>query len=547
VTSSGVELLIVNARPWSEGARIEGADALAIGGGRILALGRQAEIASLAGPATRRWDARGATVTPGLTDAHIHLESWARSRTELALGDCATRAAALARTAAFALAHSGMGALIGRGWNEEAWSELPDRAALDAVTGDRPTLLHRHDFHSLWVNSAALRAAGVTRATPDPDGGRLERDAAGEPTGIVREHAVRLFSALELPESDAVRQAALTSAVQVLHRAGITGVHDFEGAGAMRRLSDPARERALPLRILMHLSHAELDAALALGLTSGIGNDDFRIGAVKLFADGTLGSRTAALLAPYDDAATTGWDLIPAAELTEIVRRAFAGGLSVAIHAIGDRACRHSLDAFEAAGSARGRVALMPRIEHAQLVDDRDLPRFAALGIAASMQPSHCISDRDAAERAWGTRCSRSYPWERLLTSGALLAFGSDAPVEPPDAALGLGAAVTRMRPGRDAAPFVPAQRVSLDVALRAYTEAPARLAGQWPRLGRLAPGALADVVVWADDLHARPAASLHAARVAATFVAGHLVHTDESAGEDAVSLRGVVTAGGSA
>jgi predicted amidohydrolase YtcJ len=288
------------------------------------------------------------------------------------------------------------------------------------------------------------------------------------------------------------------------------------------------------VRVLMHLPHAGLDTALAEGVTSGSGDAMFRIGAVKLFADGTLGSRTAALLEPYDGTADCGMELIPPADLRRDVARALAGGLAVAIHAIGDRACRSALDAFEAAGAALRRPALPSRIEHLQLVDDRDLPRLERLGVAASVQPTHLTSDIELVERWWSGRRARAYPYRTLADSGALVAFGSDAPVEPPDPAGSIHAAVTRQRPnGHPAGGFVPAQRMTLDAALACSTAAPARLAGLAHELGNLAPGSHADLVVWNLDFLAMPPERLAEARPSATVLAGRVAFR---AGEEAVA-----------
>lgn len=534
MTRPRAEMMIVDARVWTDGRLLADVDALAVAEGRILAVGRSAALATLAGPATVMLDARGGTVTPALTDAHIHLVAWARSRGALELFDCDSRAAALARVAEHLAAHPGTGTLVGRGWDANRWTEAPDRAALDRVTGDRPVLLHSKDFHSLWVNRAALARAGVTRATPDPAGGRLERDAVGDPNGVVREHAVRLFAALAPAEDDAADLARVRDAVGALHAEGITAVHDFEAASEQRVLRALTRGGGPRVRVLMHLHHGGLDHALALGLASGTGDDLFRIGAIKLFADGALGSQTAALLEPYQGSTDRGLELIPPAELAALVGRAAAGGLATAIHAIGDRAVRSALDAFAAAGGALRGTALAPRIEHVQLLDPADLPRFAALGVAASMQPLHCPSDIDNARRHWGARVERSYPWRSLLEGGARLAFGSDAPVEPPSTAAGLHSAVTRQRAdGTPAGGFTPAQRLTLDQALTAYTEGPARLAGAWPRLGRIAPGAIADLAVWSADLHRLPPAALASARVMATVMDGAIVYRRDAAGAD--------------
>jgi predicted amidohydrolase YtcJ len=512
-------LLIVNGRVWSDG-RLDGdADAVAVADGRVLAVGRSADLAPLAAAGAERIDAAGATVTPGLVDAHLHLLAWARSRDEVALGGAASRREALGRIAAFLAGRPGPGPASGRGWDAGAWSEPPDRASLDAVGGERAVLLHSRDYHALWVNGAALRAAGVTRITPDPPGGRIERDATGEPTGVVREHAVRLFApqlAAAVRGSDPDR---LDAAVRWLHAQGITAVHDFEDLEAIRALralrDDPGRPR---LRVVAHLPAEGLDEALAAGLASGAGDDWLRTGTLKLFADGTLGSRTAALLEPYEGAADSGMDLSPPAELARTAVRAAAGGLAVAIHAIGDRAVRSALDAVAAAAAVGPPCALPSRIEHAQLVHADDLPRFARLRAWASMQPTHCVSDIEPARWGWGARVERSYPWRALLDAGATLVFGSDAPVEPPRPAAWLHAAVTRQRAdGTPRGGFTPGQRIGLDDALRACTAAGVA--------ARVARGVPADLVVWDADLHRLPASLLYNARPACTLIAGEIVH----------------------
>ncbi len=527
--SARADLLILNARPWTDGAPVAGADALVVGAGRVLALGRAEELAPFVHRGTERIDARGATVTPGLWDAHLHLLTWARARAEVQLAGTRSRAEALARVRAWLAAHPGDGPLVGRGWDANGWPERPDRATLDTVTGARPALLHSKDFHTLWVNSAALRAAGVRRASPDPDGGCFERDGAGEPSGIVREHAVRAFAALEVaarPDDAAARGALLREAATALNACGVTAVQDMDPLDLDRDEPWPLRDaRAATLRAFAAVGHRDLDRALARRPAYAGAAGRTGLGPLKLFADGTLGSQTAALLEPYSGGGS-GMELMSRDELRTTIARALAGGLAVAVHAIGDRAVRHALDAFEAAGEARARAPLPCRIEHAQLVHPDDLPRFAALGVAASLQPLHCTSDQELAERHWGAHREFVYPWASLLARGTLLAFGSDAPVESPSVAAGLHAAVTRQRadgtpPGRDAA----RERVTLDQALRAYTEGPARLAGTWPAAGRLAAGASADVVVWSDDLHALPPAALALAAPVLTLFDGAVVH----------------------
>lgn len=524
------DLVLRNAKVWTGGRVLAGVDAVAITGGAIAAVGRSRDLAD----AAETMDAQGATVTPGLTDAHIHLLAWARSLGELDLAGAASAAEVARRVGA---ASPREGAIIGRGWDEFRWPEPPHRSVLDRVLPGVPVLLHRHDFHALWVNGETLRRAGITRATVDPAGGVIERDASGEPTGLLQENAVRLVAGIAPVPDEASDRERLRRAIARLYAQGVTAVHVFEGSRSRRRLREVARGDACALRVLMHLPHASLDAALAAGVKSGAGDTRFRIGAIKLFADGTLGSRTAALLAPFCDTGTTGMELISPRDLVELVGRGAAGGLATAIHAIGDRAVRSALDAFQAAGEHRSTPALPGRIEHVQLLDPADLPRFGRLGVAASLQPTHAISDREVVERAWADRLDRAYPWETLRAAGARLAFGSDAPVEPADAPRTLHAAVTRTGiSGTPAGGWTPRETLSLDVALTASTEGPARLAGNWPALGRLAEGAEADVVLWDRDLHACPPAQLHEAKSALTILAGRVVHTAETVARGAAA-----------
>ena len=526
--ANGVALLVVHARLWPD-ARWRGADAVFVRNGRISSVGRTRDLVA-AVPHAPRIDAHGATLTPGLCDAHIHFVPWAQGRRQADLLGAATRAEALARVRAALDAVPGDAPVVGRGWDAMGWEAEPDRAALDAIAPARPLLLHSHDFHSLWVNSAALRAAGVNRTTPEPEGGRIERDAAGEPTGVAREHAVRAFEALTERAGPAIDAELLDAGAAALHANGITAVHDYQ-----RNATDMARMRALAgrwrLRVLQHFGEEQMDALVAAGLASGVGDAWFRVGALKLFADGALGSRTAALLEPYDDGHGLGIVMIPREELAAIVVRAARAGCSAAVHAIGDRAVRDTLDAFAAARASAPPPPLPTRIEHVQLLHPDDLPRFAALGVRASMQPQHATSDAFAATAAWGARCALAYPWRSLEASGVPLAFGSDAPVEPPLPWLGLHAAVTRTRPdGTPAGGFVPEQRIGLDSALAAYTSGAAELAGHAGRLGTLEPGAEADLVLWDRDLHAARADELALARPAVTVLGGEIVYVSSLA-----------------
>ena len=538
-------LLIVNGRLWS-GVPLA-ADAVLARNGRIVAVGRAAELVDV-WPGALTFDADGGTVTPGLTDAHIHFVPWARARRQPDLSAASTRDAALAQVAAalraLPAAAGSLDPLVGRGWDESTWQAPPERAALDALAPERAVLLHRHDFHALWVNSAALRAAGIDRTTPDPAGGWFERDAAGEPTGVVRENAVRAFQALEEQAAPAFGDELFADAAAALHAEGVTTVHDFQ-----RTHDDWLRMRTLAarglLRVLQQVGLEQVREHERAGLAGGAGDERFMTGSLKLFADGTLGSRTAAMLEPYDDADGCGMELLSRRELSALVGEAAASGFSVTVHAIGDGAARNALDAIAAHHAALARLPLPPRIEHVQLLADVDLPRFAALGVAASMQPQHAITDAPVARRAWGSRCRNAYPWRALLDSGARLAFGSDAPVEPPLARLGLAAAVARV--GADGEPFEPAQAIPLDAALVAYTQGAAALANGRLGTGTLEAGAPADIVVWDRDLHAAGPDALAGARPRLTALAGEIVYDSRRSGiMDGEPRQTVVRARGS-
>jgi predicted amidohydrolase YtcJ len=527
-----LDLMIFNAGLWSRGSRIEGSDAIGVVDGSIVAVGPRRTLEDLCGPRSRRIDARGGTVTPGICDAHLHLVAWARSLHEVRLDGLGSRQAVI--DALLERAHETPEdlPLIGRGWASDGWDAPPDREVLDAAMRDREVLLHSRDYHALWVNSAAMASAGIHRGTADPPGGLIERRPSGEPTGVFREHAARFFDGLIPVPAVETDLGLVQDAVERLLSQGVTSVHDFEGdaeADVLQAMSTGGGPR---LRVLMHRPKSSLERLLEHG--SPLGDEWFAWGALKLFADGTLGSRTASMLEPYDGTEERGLTLIPPDELKGLVGRSVRGGLSVAIHAIGDHAVRVALDAFESCGSALGRLRLPPRIEHAQLVDDSDMRRFVELGVAASMQPQHCVTDRPLVERLWSQRVSGSYPWRTLLDAGATLAFGSDAPVEPPVPSLGLHAAVTREGTERPGDSFVPAQRIALDEALTAYTETPARLSAQWPRCGSLAPGSVADLVVWDGDLHRLAPSQLPEAEPAFTVLSGQVVF--ERAGVGAAS-----------
>ena len=490
-------------------------EAVAITGGRIVAAGSRDEIDALVGPRTRQLElSPDEAALPGLTDAHLHLAEGGLSaeRIDLTASRSIDEALEEVRRAHTTLPPGAW--LEGHGWDADRLGGWPTAASLDSVAPGRRTAIWAHDHHALWVSPAALEAGGINELTSDPEGGLIRRDAAGRPTGVLHETASRLVTGVVPPPAMDAAERAVVALARGLVALGVVAVHD-PGALSMqtglgpifagyRRLSDRGE---LPVRVHVSVREEQLDAAIEAGLRSGDPLGDprgrARMGWLKLFADGTLASRTAALLQPIEP--EPGAPLPPGTErgmfttsperLAELAGEAADAGIACQIHAIGDRAVRAALDAL---GPTRARASLVPRVEHVQLVDPADVPRFRAGGVAASVQPIHLRTDAAAARRLWGSRAEAfGYAWGALARAGAQLAFGTDAPVEPIDPWPGLAMAVTRRDAswGTDAPMFGSSQALSLDQSLRAACIGPAVLAAERDR-GRLVAGQRADLVV---------------------------------------------------
>jgi predicted amidohydrolase YtcJ len=452
--------------------------------GRIIATGAAARAA--AGADARVHHLRGRAF-PGFGDAHLHLEWMARSASEVHLAGATTRREALARVRSFAGRLDRAAWVSGRGWCNDDWSDDPSplkRDELDEAGGGRPVLLVRKDGHSACLSSAALVAAGLARDSPDPAGGVIDRDAHGELTGMLREEACNVAGRAVPPPSNAEFDAALVTVLRGLARDGLTAVHTMDSPRLFRSLQRLHREHRLPIRVVWNLPVAELAAAQAVGITSGFGDWRLRVWGVKAYLDGSLGSRTAEML-DGSGVAVTGQE-----ELIDMVTRCAAAGLNVCLHAIGDGAVRRALDALERARDARG--LWRPRIEHAQCVDPVDIPRFARVGVIASMQPVHAVSDRSVADAQWPGRTAYSYAWGALQRAGATLAFGSDSPVEDPSPLAGIDAATT----WRSRAGWHPELALTRAAAVRAYTYGVAYAAGMEADVGALRRGMLCDMTV---------------------------------------------------
>jgi predicted amidohydrolase YtcJ len=532
--SAAPDLIIFNARIHTVNPAQPWAEAIAIRKHRIVAVGDSAAVCALAQPGTRQIDAGGGLVLPGMCDAHIHFHWWSLSLRELNLAQTRSRGEFLAMIAARSRQSGPTDWITGGGWNESWWGEVafPTAAELDAVTGaEQPTLLHRSDMHSSVANSAALRLAGIGAQTPNPSGGAIDRDAQGRPTGILREMAAWMVREHLPGVSEEVRDRALLAGMATLHRLGITALHsqrvkdDNDGMLEYRSLLRLRAADRLRLRINANVAAHHLGHVAALGLRSGFGDDLLRLGHVKFFIDGSLGTRTAWMLAPFtqqapDEPANSGLVVTSPAELAVGFRQAMELGFPVSVHAIGDRANRVVLDIFEELADAGLVTATPNRIEHVQTIDLSDLPRLGKLGITASVQPLHAPDDMDTADRYLGERGAGTYAFRSLLDSGALLALGSDAPVADPNPFLGIHSAVYRQRTERMPAPAWHAeQSISVAEAVYGYTMGAARAAGWEKAIGSLEVGKYADLVLLDRDLFAIEATGRRTTEIAETQV----------------------------
>jgi predicted amidohydrolase YtcJ len=503
------------------------ASALAILDGRIAAVGSDSDVWSAVGSDRPTVDVGGRLVLPGLIDAHLHWASYALARRQVQLEPDLSLAEVVRRTRDHAARASSRGWVLGRGWDQSHWDRWPTAADLDGPIGHRPVALTRKDGHAVWVNSAAMVAAGISVATPNPSGGEIVR-LDGSPTGILKENAIRLVQeAIPVPDVDE-RQAAMVNAWPDAWCQGLTACHDMgylAGSALFRDLSTLRDAGELGLRFVWYLPLDLLDEAIALGLRSGLGDEWLRVGGLKLFLDGTLGSQTADLLAPYaGQPGNCGIATMPYESFCDVIRRAADAGLATAVHAIGDGANHKALDGFaELAGSSSPQYAgLRHRIEHAQLLDPADLTRFAEVRVIASMQPMHATADMAMADHWWGPRAAMAYAWRTLLDGGTHLAFGSDAPVETLDVFAGVHAAVTRQSANHEPrGGWHPEQRTTVHEAIAAYTTGASWAAGTEDQLGSLTTGHRADLIVLDRDPFSVPPADLMRTRVLATMIEG--------------------------
>ncbi len=522
--------LLVNATFYTFNPAQPTVQALAIGNGKILAAGSREEAEAALPLNAKRIDLHGLTALPGLTDSHLHLQHFALG---LQYVDCETltREECLQRVKHKAENTPPHTWIRGHGWNQNVWEEgFGNANLLDEITPNHPVYLTAKSLHAAWVNSLALRLAGIDENTPDPPDGRIQRDENGQPTGILFESAMALVEKV-IPEATLpqVRQA-IESAQPHLWSMGLTGVHDFDRRLCFLALQELEEAGYLKLRVVKSIPLENLEEAVEVGLRSGFGSPWLRIGSVKCFADGALGPQTAAMLQPYEGSLTdTGILFLDAEEIVEIGQRAAASGLSLAIHAIGDRANHEVIKAYAQLRRfehEQNRPHLRHRIEHVQVLHPDHVPLLAQHDIIASIQPIHATSDMDIANRYWGERARFAYAFNSLAALGTRLTFGSDAPVESPNPFWGIHAAVTRQRHNGLPSPegWYPQERLSLHRALEAYTVAPAYTAGREKELGKLQPGYYADLILLEEDPFQLPPQRLFEIRPLKTMIAGEWV-----------------------
>jgi predicted amidohydrolase YtcJ len=527
--------VVVAARPDG----IETAEAIGVADGRVVSAGSDRDVVEAAAPGALVIDARDAAIVPGIHDFHLHLVGMARGRRALILGE-ARNPVQLVELVSRRAARVPEGAWVtGHGWTE-ASLDVGALAGLEAAVGERPAFLSSQDGHSAWASAAARRRAGLSAATPDPVDGRVERGPSGEPNGILREGATEMVRRIAGRLQGELLADALDETLSELAGWGVTGAtdagdyDDANGIGAYAAFGDSfsslaelASMIAPRLRLTLDIPTDAIASAAEHGLQTAAAVAGLRFGWAKAYADGALGSRTAALFAPYScpEALGSGILRLGPDRLEAVIASARQAGISLAIHAIGDRAAAVVLDAF-AAAAPRLPGSASDRLEHAQLVRPVDRPRFAALGVTASVQPIHAPADRESAERCWAGRTAHAYAYRSLANAGALLAFGSDAPVATANPWLGLFAAVRRRKPGGAEAGWHLEQALDPVAALSAYTLGPAAAIGARDE-GHLRSGARADLAVLSIDLATLLAADERLATTHAdlTLVAGSETH----------------------
>lgn len=526
------DLILINGRITTVNDRQP--EAVAVRDGRIIAVGGSSEIRALAGPGTRVIDLAGRRVAPGFNDAHVHFLDGGQGLASVQLRDAGTEEEFSLRIGKFAAKLPKGRWILNGNWDHENWTpaRLPTRQLIDAVTPDNPVFINRLDGHMALANSLALKLAGVTRATQDPPGGTIVRDQNGDPAGVLKDAAMGLVYRVIPPPDEAQMIEAIRAAMRYAAENGVTSVQDMSASPALLPVYQKLlRDGELTVRISGHQPLPQWEKLAAVGIRAGFGSDKLRIGALKGFADGSLGSTTALFFEPYlDDPKTSGLpsdEMFPESRMLENIAGADKAGLQVAVHAIGDRANRIILDQFAEAVRRNGERDRRFRIEHAQHLRPEEIKRFASQKVIASMQPYHAIDDGRWAENRIGPeRAKGTYAFRSLLDAGAVLAFGSDWYVAPMEPLMGIYAAVTRRTlDGRRPDGWVPEQKITVAEAVRAFTLGSAYASFDEKIKGSIEPGKLADMVVLSDDIFSIDPATINKVKVVITVFDGRVVY----------------------
>ena len=535
-------LFLFNGKIYTMDPKNPYTSALAIQERKIVAVGKNTQIKDRIPRGFKAIDLKGKTILPGFIDSHTHFVHFASNLDQIELKGVKSEKELALKIKSKAKSLKRDRWLFGRGWDKNIFKDKSLRSiltifhkkTLDKVLPQNPVALKSKDGHVFWLNSLALKILGIDKYTLSPSGGEIEKDiSTSEPTGLLKENACELVdSALGGNVAKKVNEKRMeklfAQATEIAHRDGIVGVHDCGGEKSFETYERFLFERKLLLRVFCMIEKKDLDSAIKIGFKTGFGNDFLKLGSLKLYSDGTLGSQTALMFQPFEGSKDNyGMEVTPEKELTGLVRKANAKGISVAIHAIGDKGVNQALNSFEKSGSYP--MGLRNRIEHIQLVHPDDIRRFAKLNVIASVQPLHATSDRDIAAKYWGKRCRYAYPYKTLLENGAKLCFGSDLPVEDFSPLKGIYAAVTRKREGERRKSWHPFERVSVEEAVYAYTLGGAYASGDEEIKGSIQPGKLADLVVLSRDIFKTFPEAILKTKVLATIFDGSIVWGKEN------------------
>jgi len=527
-----MNVILYNGRIYPQTPMRRRPSVVVLSGNAVAAVGHDPADMKRRFPRHRPVNLEGRAVIPGLVDSHTHLYFWAISLGAVHLDGIIDFSEALAKIGAFAGNLGSSDWVFGDGWSADRWRgyHLPTAAELDQVTGGRPAALFSKDQHILWVNSKALALAGINRATPDPAGGRIDRDpVTGEPTGILREipgyfPVIKLVSRPDLQRI----MKAWREATRIAHSRGVTGFHSMDGPEAWEFFTLMQSQKKLGFRVHYYFPVSKLDDLIAKRLVSGHGDRTLQVGGVKIFADGSLGAQTALMHKPYlGGRKGRGIETTALEDLIAYVGQASRHRLACAVHAIGDRAVGNVITAFE---KAAREFSLRHRIEHLQLISRGDVTRLRKTGVIASMQPSHCPSDRALVAAYWGARGRNAFIFKTLLKRGIPLAFGSDCPIEPLDPLAGIHAAVNRTGCGQRGGRFYPEECLSVGEAVAGFTLGPAFASGRESFSGRIVPGYQADLVILDDDIYSMPKSAIYKAGISATIFEGRVVYRSSTA-----------------